>query len=188
MLSAAVYYLLTASSVLFYGIGLSKTVSHSDSLSQSMLTCFKSLFSAGSATAVSYLLINWLLVPVQLVEIFPFLAALIFILTSTLTEIFIGVGSGQSPVDFSIPLLSVFLGLNEGLSLGLAVTIACMSIISFYCVLIVFHCVRKRVGFHASGGGLGVCAVLLLSLALVMMAIYGLNVSWLNVYPGGGVE
>ena len=96
--------------MLFYGIGLNKSISHSDNFSSASLTCIKSLFSATSTTAVGYLLVNWLLVPVQLTEVYPFIATLLFILFSTFIEIFIGIGVRLSPVDFSIPLLSVFLG------------------------------------------------------------------------------
>lgn len=188
MLSSMIYYLLSASAVLFYGIGINKSISHSDLLSASVLTCFKSLFAAGSATAVSYLLVNWLLVPVQLSDLFPFVATLLFIFFSTLIEIFIGIGIRQSPVDFSIPLLSVFLGLNEGIGIASAVTISCVSIISFYCMVIIFHCVRERISFYTVEKGLKTYCVLLLCLAVVIIAICGFNVSWFNIYLGGGVK
>jgi len=183
-----IYYLVGASAVLFYGIGLNKSISHSDSFSSSALTCLKSLFSASSSTAVSYLLINWLLIPAQLTELYPFIAALVFILFTTLIEIFISVGVRQSPFEFSIPLLSVFLGLNEGISLGYAVIISCISIISFYSVVIIFYSVRQRVSFYNSEHGLKMYCVLLLCLAIVILAISGFNVSWLNLYLDGSAK
>ena len=188
MISTIVYYLLSASAVLFYGIGLNKSISYSDSFSSISLTCFKSLFAAGSTSAVSYLLINWLLIPVQLYELYPFIAVLIFILFSVLTEIFITVGIRQSPIDFSIPLLAVFLGLNEGISLGSAFVISCISIISFYCMLAIFHCVRERIRFYAKESVLRIYCILLICLAIIMIAICGFSVSWFNLYLGGGAR
>ena len=188
MFATIIYYLLSASAVLFYGIGINKSISHDDSFSSSFLTCFKSVFAASSTTSVSYLLINWLLVPVNLTELFPFVATLIFILFSTLTEIFIGVGIRQTPIDFSIPLLSVFLALFEGISLGSAVIISATSIVSFYLMVLVFHCVRQRVSFYTVEGGLKIYCVFLLCLAVVMIAICGVNVSWFNLYLGGGAK
>ena len=188
MFSTIVYYLLSASAVLFYGIGINKSISHSASLASSVLTCFKSLFSAGSATAVSWLLVNWLLVPVQLVELFPLVSALIFIFFSTLIEIFIGIGIRQSPIDCSIPLLSVFLGINEGIGIASAVVISCVSIISFYCMVIIFDCVRQRISFYTVEKGLKIYCILLLCLAVVIIAICGFNVSWMNVYLEGGAK
>lgn len=188
MFSIIIYYLLSASAVLFYGIGLNKSISHSDNFSSSSLTCIKSLFSATSTTAVGYLLVNWLLVPVQLTEVYPFIATLLFILFSTFIEIFIGIGVRMSPVDFSIPLLSVFLGLSEGNSLGAAVVISALCIISFYTMVVVFHCVRQRVSFYTVEGGLKTYCVLLVCLAFVMIAICGFNVSWFNLYLDGGAK
>lgn len=181
-LSALSYYFLSASAVLFYGIGTNKSISYGDSFSSSVLTCVKSIISASSTTAVSYLLNAWLLIPANLAEIYPFVATLIFILFSTFVEIFIGIGIRQSSVDFSIPVLSVFLALNEGISIGHSVLIACIGILSFYSVVIVFYCVRSRVSFYREEGTLETYCVLLLCLALVMTAIYGFNISWLNLY------
>lgn len=188
MFSVIIYYLLSASAVLFYGIGINKSISHDSNFSSAFLTCIKSVFSASSTAAVSYLLVNWLLVDIQLEELFPFITTLVYILFATLVEIFIGVGIRQSPVDFSIPLLSVFLGLNEGLGIGSAVVIACTCIISFYCMVIIFHCVRERISFYTVEGGLKTYCVLLLCLAVLMTAISGINISWINLYLGGGAK
>ena len=188
MFSAVIYYLLSASAVLFYGIGINKSISHVDSFSSSLLTCIKSLFSAGSTAAVSYLLVNWLLVPIQLAELFPFVATLLFIFFSTLVEIFVGIGVRQSPIDFSIPLLSVFLGLNEGIGIASAVIVSCVSIISFYSVVIIFQCVRERISFFTVEKGLKSYCVLLLCLAVVITALCGFNVSWFNIYLDGGLK
>ncbi|MBQ9205981.1 MAG: hypothetical protein IJ158_04645 [Treponema sp.] len=188
MISTFIYYFLSASAVLFYGIGINKSISHADSFSSSLLTCIKSLCATSASTAVAYLFVNWLLVPVQLSELYPFFATLIFILFTTLTEIFVGVGISQSPIDFSIPLLSVFLGLGEGISIASAVLISCTCVLSFYSMAIVFHCVRERVSFYTDEGGLKMYCVLLLCLALIMIAISGFNVSWFNLYLSGGAK
>ena len=186
MLSVIIYYFLAASAVLFYGIGINKSISYSENFSTAMLTCVKSLFSAGSATAVTFLFSKWLLIPVHLTEIYPFIATLIFILFSTFVEIFIGIGIRRSPVDFSIPLLSVFLALNEGVTIGSAVVIACVCIISFYGMVLVFHCVRQRVSFYTVEGGLKNYCVLLICLAFIMIAICGFNIT--NLYFDEGAR
>ena len=69
MHSVIIYYFLASSAVLFYGIGINKSISHSEDFSATMLTCIKSLFAAGSATAVTFLFSRWLLIPVHLTEI-----------------------------------------------------------------------------------------------------------------------
>ena len=186
--STILYYFISSSAVLYYGIGINKTISHADSFSTSTLTCVKSLFAAGSTTAISYLLVQWLLIPVQLSELFPFIATLVFVLFTTITEIFIGIGVRESPIDFSIPLLAVLLGLNEGTSIGYSVLISCVCILSFYSMVLIFHCVKERIGFYSKEGGIKTYCVLLLCLAVIMIAIGGFNVSWFNLYLDGGAK
>lgn len=188
MLSMIVYYLISASAVLFYGIGLNKSISHSASFSSSVLACIKALFSASATTSVTHLLMSWLLVPCNLSELFPFVATLLFILFTSLIEIFVGIGIRESPAEFSIPLLAVFLGLNEGIGIAQAVVISCMSILSFYVMVILFYCVRQRVSFYTNEVGIKTYCILLLCLALIMMAICGVNISWFNLYLGGGAN
>lgn len=185
MMMMIFYYLASASAVLFYGIGIHKSISDGSSFSSASLTCFKALFSAGATTAVSYIIISGLLFPVNLAELYPFVAALVFVLFTNLTEIFIGIGLRQTPVEFSIPLLSVFLGLNEGIGIGAAVVISCMCILSFYGMTFIFHCVRERISFYATERGIKTYCVLLLCLALVMISVCGIDSSWLTVYSGG---
>ena len=188
MIATLAYYIISASAVLFYGIGINKSISYRTAFSSALLACIKALLSASATTAVSYLLLSWLLVPVHLCELFPFIATLVFILFTSLIEIFVGIGVRQSPAEFSIPLLAVFLGLNEGIGIGYAVVISCVSILSFYCMVVLFHCVRERVSFYSTESGIKTYCVLFLCLAIIMTAICGFNISWFNLYLGGGAQ
>jgi len=188
MIATFVYYIVSASAVLFYGIGINKSISYKSSFSSASLACIKALLSASATTAVSYLLMSWLLVPVHLSELYPFIATLVFVLFTSLIEIFVGIGVRQSPAEFSIPLLAVFLGLNEGIGIGFAVVISCVSILSFYLMLILFYCVRERISFYTTESGIKTYCVLLLCLAIIMTAICGVNICWFNLYLGGGAN
>lgn len=179
ILGTILYYIASASAVLFYGIGINRTISIKDNFSDSVVSCFKALLTGAAVAAVSYLVTMWLLVPVHLTEIFPLLTIVIFLIFTTLSEIFIGIGLSNSPTEFTIPLLSVFLGINEGSSIGFAVIITCTCIISFYLLVIVFHVVNERIRFYTTDAGLKTYAVLLLCLAAAIIAISGCNSSWL---------
>lgn len=188
ILGTVFYYIASASAVLFYGIGINRTVSIKDNFSDSLVSCFKALASGASATAMTYLVTMWLLSPVQLCELYPVVAVIFFLIFTTLSEIFIGIASSTAPTEFTIPLLSVFLGINEGLALGYAVIITCSCIISFYLLVIVFHCVKERVSFYTTGSGLKTYAVLLLCLAVIIIAICGSNGTWIILSLGGGAK
>lgn len=181
MLATIVYYIASSSAILFYGIGISRTITLKDDTSQLVLSCIKALSTASATTAVGYLVVNWLLVPVQLAELYPFVLVFVFLIFSLLIEIFIGVGIKKSPAEFSITLLSSILALNEGLSIGQAVVISCSCIISFYLMIVIFYSIRDRVGFYTDTIGIKIYPVLILSLSAVILAIYGWNISWFNL-------
>lgn len=185
ILSLILYYIASSSAVLFYGIGINRTVSIRGSFSDNFVSCFKALVTGASTTALSYLVTRWLLVPVHLSELFPLVAVVFFLIFTTLSEIFIGIGLDNTPTEFTIPLLSVLLGINEGTALGLAVLVTCTCIISFYLFVIVFHAVKERISFYTTDGGLKTYAVLLLCLAAAVIAISGCNSSWLSLVLGG---
>ena len=128
------------------------------------------------------------MIPADLSEIFPFIATLVFILFTSIIEILMGIGIKKSPADFSIPLLSVFLGLSEGIGIGYAVLISTTSILSFYAMVIIFYTVKERIGFFSQESGLKTYCVLLICLAFMMIAICGFNVSWFYIYLDGGAK
>lgn len=178
------YYIIVSSAVLFYGIGINRTVSISGSVSDNFVSCFKALATASSTSAMTFLVTSWLLLPVHLAELFPLVAIIFFLIFTTLSEIFIGFGLDNTPTEFTIPLLSVFLGVNEGVSIGYAVVITCSCIISWYLLVIVFHAAKERVCFYTNDKGLKTYAVLLLCLAIIMVAISGCASSFLSFILG----
>lgn len=188
ILSVILYYLAASSAVLFYGIGINRTVSIKGTFSDNLVSCFKALAAGASTSALTYLVVMWLLVPVHLAELYPLVALIFFLIFTTLSEIFIGIGIRNTPTEFTIPLLSVFLGVNEGFSIGVAVIITCTCIISFYLLMIIFHAVKGRISFYTTGGGLKTYAVLLLCLAAAIIAISGSNGTWLNFVLTGGAK
>ena len=186
MISTFLFYTVVASSVLFYGIGINRTVFIQKRLPGIVMTCFKALFSSAATTMLSYMLSNAILVPLHLEELFPLMTLFIFILFSQLVEIFVGIGLNKVSAEFVIPLLSSILGLRESFSIGSAVLISCSSIISFYLLTGIFYAVQDRVSFYTTKKGLNMYYVLLLCLAILIITITGLNASWLYVSLEGG--
>ncbi|MBQ0052579.1 MAG: hypothetical protein KBT11_11050 [Treponema sp.] len=188
ILTTLFYYLATSSAVLFYGIGINRTVSIKDDMSEAMFSCFKSLTTGASTSALTYLVTTWLLIPIHLAELYPLLAILFFVIFNTLTEIFFGIRMTNTNAEFTITLLSVFLGLNEGLSIGYAVIITCTCIISFFVLVLIFHSIKERISFYTTQDSLKIYSIMLLCLAVTMIAICGSNITWLNLSLGGGAK
>ena len=162
MLGLILYYIVSASAMLFYGIGINRTISLNEDYSSLSLAFFKGLLTSSSTCAVSYLVITWLLTSCGLEELFPIVVILVYIIFLLLVEIFVGIGIRKSGAEFAIPLLSVILGLNESLTIAHAVVITCCCICSFYTMLI-----------------------LLISLSVIVLAFCAWNASWINLALGG---
>ncbi len=180
LLSSIVYYLASASVILFYGIGISRTVSARHDFSVAILSCIKALSIASASSAISFLCVRWILSPSHLFELYPFVATFVFLFLTILIEIFLDVGIKKSPAEFSVTLLSVILSLGESISVAHAVVIACTCVCSFYLFLLLFHAIRDRAAFYSDPTGIKVYPVLILSLAVVMLAICGVNASYFS--------
>ena len=185
MTGLIVYYLASASAMLFYGIGMNRVLSLNENYSSLWISFFKGLMTAASTAAVGYLVSSWLLVPYGLTELYPFFTVIIFIIFMMFVEIFIGVGLKAANGEFVIPFLSVLLGMNEGFSIGSAVVITCCCVTSFYIMQIIFYSVGERVKFYEAERSLNLFCVLLISLAAIILALCGWNSSWLNLAMGG---
>ena len=185
MIGLIFYYIASASAMLFYGIGINRTISLHEDYSALKLSFFKGLTTSSSTCAVSYLVISWLFSETGLEELFPVVVIMIYIIFLLFVEIFVGIGIRPAGAEFAIPLLAVFLGINEGVSIGHAVVITCCSICSFYIMLAIFHSVVERVKIYRNEQSLYIFCMLLISLAAIILALCGWNESWVNFMIGG---
>ncbi|MBR0032651.1 MAG: hypothetical protein IJP61_10255 [Treponema sp.] len=185
MIGLIFYYIASASAILFYGIGINRTVSLHEDYSSLRISFFKGLMTAASTTAVSYIVNSWLFSPTGLEEVFPVIVILIYIIFLLFVEIFVGIGIRPAGTEFAIPLLSVILGINEGITIGHAVVITCCCLCSFYIMLAIFHSVVERVKFYRNEQSMYIFCMLLLSLAAIILALCGWNASWINLILGG---
>ena len=178
ILTTVVYYVLSSSVFLLYGIGLNNLISSNSSYGSLMLTGVKSLMSATATAAVSYLIVNALLAPAQLSELFPLVAVFVFVTFSAVIEVFIGIGLQNSITEFGVPLLCVLLALNEASSIGYAIIIVTACICAFYVLYGIVFSLRNRFDMFASAQGLRIYCMLLVSLAVILIALSAFNVSW----------
>lgn len=185
MIGLIFYYIASASAMLFYGIGINRTISLREDYSALRISFFKGLSTSASTCAVSYLVVAWLFSTTGLEELFPIVVILIYIIFLLFVEIFVGIGIRPAGAEFSIPLLSVILGINEGVTIGHAVVITCCCVSSFYIMLVIFHSVVGRVKFYRNEQSMYIFCMLLLSLAAIILALCGWNASWINYALGG---
>ncbi len=180
IVSTILYYVLSASVFLLYGVGLSNLVSQSDNYGSFMLTCIKALITSTTTVLVSYLIVNALLAPVHLSELYPLVTVIVFVIFSAVIEVFIGIGLQNSITEFGVPLLCVLLALNEARSIGYAFIIVSACVMAFYVLFGIQLAMRNRFSMFAPSLGLRVYSLILISFAIVLIALSAFNVSWIR--------
>lgn len=180
MISTILFYLFSTSAVLVYGIGVNRLLSMDDKFSSVIISFIKAAVVGIATSSLSFIFIRLFLIPLELAELFPFITVIVFILASFLVEIFVSIGVKNSASEFAVPLLSILLGLNEGTSILEVMIITVFSIAIFYILYAVIFCLRGRISVHTPDAGLKNYSIIFLSLAVIIVALYGWNASWLN--------
>lgn len=174
-------YLMYSSVFLLYGLGLNRLVSLRERFPSLLLACVKTLIAAVSTAALSYLVVQRLLVPLRLGELYPFVIVLVYACISIVTEVFISVGMSDSVTELTVPLLSLVLALSEGTGMVQTVVIVCVCVTGFYLLAAVVCALRMRFDSFAPENGSAIYVLLLVSLAVITVALCSWNVSWLSL-------
>ncbi|MCR5606130.1 MAG: hypothetical protein K6F69_04860 [Treponema sp.] len=182
MINNMLYYILYTSAVLFYGIGLNRAAVLCQNMKGHVLKAVKSLITVTSSSVLTYLLCDVLLVPYGLSEVYPFVAALIFISISVFCESLIRITARVSAAEFSISLLSILLSVNEGCNLLNVTEISVCCILAFYIFVPLLHAIQHRIESGRPSSDFKNSSLLFFSIAIIILALFAWNVSWLN--PG----
>ena len=138
MISTILYYLFFSSIVLVYGIGIERSIVLSKKQHDIMIKALKMIICVSSTSALSYMVVYWLLVPVDLTELYPFVVILFFLAISVFVEAIIRITAKISAVESGITLMFIFIGLTESNSFGECVFISVLCVVSFFMITIQF--------------------------------------------------
>ena len=180
MISSIVYYIFYSSAVLFYGIGLNRSAVVCMELKGQTVRAIKSILTVTSSAVLSYLVCSSLLVPFGFAELYPFVCALIFISLSVFCESIVRITSRKSAAEFSISLLSILLSVNEGSSLARVTIISLCCVLAFYLFVPILHAIFRRIESGEPCKDFSSHSLVFLSIAVILLALFSWNVSWLN--------
>lgn len=131
------YYTLFASAVVIYGIGIN-TVAEIGIYRKNQLTYFiKVIISIFSSSVLTWIVTSTILTPLKLIELYPFVALLIFICFNAFLEGLIRITTGISSSEFIVSYLIVVLSISESTSI-LNTIIICTSCLISFAILIPF--------------------------------------------------
>ncbi|MBR5934464.1 MAG: hypothetical protein IK002_10815 [Treponema sp.] len=180
IINSFVYYIFFGSAVLLYGIGFNRESVMCNYPKQILFCSIKSYISVVITFLITFFLNSNFFIPLKIVEIYPFIALLIYITISVFLEILIQVTTKRTSAEFAVSFLTVILALNEGVLLIDGVLI-CISVLTcFYILIPVLFALEKRMQATNSNGLFKQKSLIFLCMVVIMIALYSFNISWLN--------
>ena len=181
MIFTAFYYIFFSSAVILYGVGLNSATIICDSIHELFLPVIKILVNVLSTSVLSWLILKYFLIPLNLAELYPFAALLVFFIISIFIETLVRITTKKSTSDFSLSFLIILLALNESLNIVDVVLITCCSSVSFLILIPLLYSIKKRIDI---AGTLQIHgnkkSLVLVSIAIIVTVLAVGNVSWLN--------
>ena len=146
MIDTFFYFLLYCSAVLIYGIGLNRAAVLSRSMDKTLFfQLIKCTIVVLCSTILTFVIIKELLIPANLIELYPLIALLIFISVSVFVEIIMRITTGLKTSEFAVSYLIILLTLNESLGIIDSIVIAVSCMLSFILILPVLFSLRSRI-------------------------------------------
>lgn len=137
------YYTLFASVVLVYGIGMNKVVETGISKFYSFIYYLKASISILASSVLSYLIIAYILLPINIVELYPLMCFLVFICINTFLEALVRLTTGITTTEFVVSFLIILLSCSESSNI-LNCIIICLSSYIALIITIPFSITFKR--------------------------------------------
>lgn len=176
------YYVFYCSVVIFYGIGLNRSVLISARLRKSIFVrTFVLTLTALFCVVVSFFLCNYVLSLFSLTTLYPIFSFLIFALSVFLSKMIFGKSSEISSRDFALTYLVVLLALSESIFVLDAVIIVLSSSLAFIFLLIVLSSLYERMDILRRGtNSVTIKSALTFALAVLAISLVAWNISWLR--------
>lgn len=180
MMETVFYYFLGASVIMYYGIGINRLLTFKKDVKSFFTGAAKTLILTLTNIAINWVLIRFIFSPLNISEIFPVFAIIIFSFLSFLSQLVYKTGIMEITEDYAVPFLSIILALCEGYSFLSSIIIGFCCITAFYCFVLLIISLRHRFQLYNREEGFKPFSFILISLAVVFIAFYSCNCSWLK--------
>lgn len=174
-------YLVFSSAVLIYGTGLKQILDYSTDPRKFLFQMLRILLTVIVSVFVCRGITVLFLVPARLQELFPFVCIIFTCLFAILTERLFEYVFHIEVKEISITICSVIIAVNEGLSMLHAEIIGIACSLSFFFILPFLYSIRCRLKYSQQQIDFKKGGLIFLSIALIMLVLFSLNVSWLNL-------
>ena len=174
------YYTLFSSVVLIYGIGLSKIAEIGIVKFKETIFYVKCAIAILSSATISWLITNYLLVPLKITELYPLVCFIVYASISTFLGGIIRLTTGRTTSEFAVSYLVILLSIAESSSLLYTLFISLCSLLSMLIIIPFSLTFRRRV---CSNGRLldeKYYSLYFFFLAVLILILSVWDIVWLN--------
>lgn len=178
--NAFFYYTLFASIVLVYGIGLNKVIEIGISKFHDVIFYIKASITIMITSVLSYLIVKFILVPLNLVELYPLLCFLVFVFINTFLEALVRITTKQTTTEFIISFLIILLSISESTSLINTIIICLASYLALLLTVPFSITFKKRVCSNGNFLDNNYFSLFFIFLAILIILISTWDIGWLS--------
>lgn len=179
LVDTLLFYLLFSSAALIYGMGILPALETSLSDERLFLRALKMYCVVVATVVLTFLMRRFLLAPLDLGDLYPLVALLIFITFAVFFEIIVQLTARNTCAEFALPYLAILLALDEGNSLSGSILTSIAALTSYYALVPVLRLLGGRLALFRNADPYGQKIGLLLCMFVLMLALYSLDSSWL---------
>lgn len=180
--SIFLFYTFISSSVLIYGIGINSIVEIGITKPKDFIYFVKTIITIILSSLFSWLIANYILIPIKLIEIYPLITFFVFIIINAFLESLVRITTGKNSVDFVVSFLIVLLSIGESYSI-LNTLIICFSCFISLLILIPFCLTFKnRVSNNSSKITESYYSYIFVFFAVLILILSVWDIIWIN--PG----
>ena len=180
IINALLFYSLFSSAVFIYGVGTLQSAESSLARKKIAVPWIKSLCCVLTAISLTYSFLQLLLIPTGLAELYPLAALLLFSASSLFFEIIFQLTTKKSSSEFAVSFLTVLLSLNEGESLVEALAIGACCLASYFILIPFLFTFTNKLSSSKNTDVFRQKTSVFLCIVILMMALFALNISWIN--------
>ena len=174
------YYTLFASVVLIYGIGINRVAEIGIAKFNDIIFYIKSALAVFLSAILSWIVTNYILVPLNLTELYPLFSLLIFICISTFLEALVRLTAGISTVEFAVSFLIILLAVSESISVVNTMIICLSSFIAMLLIIPFSITLKKRVCGNGQFLDERYYSIFFFFLAILIIIMSTWDIGWLN--------
>ncbi len=173
-------YTLFSSILLFYGIGLNKTVEIGITKFSSIIFYIKSIITIFSTSSLTWLLTYYILMPINLVELFPLICILLFICINIFVDSLIRLTSGITAPEYIVSLLIILISIFESTSFLNTIAICLSGLLAILTMVPLAITFKKRICNNGRKLDERYYSLFFFFLAVIIIAISVFDSSWLQ--------